>query len=89
MHTLSLHDALPISFPAFIRVHHYDNDTLESQDKVLAEYRASLLGRKAADNMQRVEDMLRQEFAFITQALLAGLIGDLALVGSLADLPAV
>lgn len=77
------------TFPAFIRVHHYDNDTVESQDKVLAEYRATLMGRKAADIGLRVDDMLAQEFAFITQAQLAGVMGGLALVGSMADLPAI
>jgi len=75
------------TFAAYIRAHHHDNDTLDSQDKVLEEHRRVLTGRKAAGVAERVDSLLADGFAYTTQTHLTGLIGRLRAVQSLADLP--
>jgi hypothetical protein len=77
------------SFPSFIRAHHFDNDTLENQDKILKGYRQSLAGPEAAAVGIRVDAMLAQGFSFTDQTTLANLLGQLKQITGLHDLPAV
>lgn len=77
------------TFTSFIRAHHFDNDTLASQDRVLADYRRSVSGRKAETVALRVDAALAEGFGFLDRAHLTGLIGRLRGIESLADLPSV
>jgi hypothetical protein len=72
---------------AYIRSYHFDNDTLASQDRVLAAQRAAAVGPGAEETFAHVDSILADGFSFITQAELAGLVGQVQAITSLDDLP--
>jgi len=77
------------TFPAFIRAHHFENDTVSRQDKVLLALRRARLGRRrAAQHAESVTQALAAHFPFIDQTGLDALIARSAAIAGMADLPA-
>lgn len=81
-----------VSYPgltAYIRTHHQSNDTVDRQDKVLQDIRATRFGPSSATIEADTDAALAQNFSFIDQARLCDLISDCAAITSLVDLPSV
>lgn len=76
-------------FPAYIRVHHFDNDTVERQDRVIGGLQRERASRRAGRHAANVERALALHFPWIDRETLDGLIARCEAVRSLADLPPV
>ena len=74
------------TFPAYIRAHHFENDTVARQDKVLSTLRRERQSRRAPRHAAVVEAVLAEHFPFIDRTGLDALIGKLAAISTLADL---
>jgi Putative rhamnosyl transferase len=75
------------TFPAYIRAHHFENDTVARQDKVLVAMRRERASRRAPRHAEQVEAALADQFPFIDRAGLDALVARCHAVQSLADLP--
>ncbi len=76
-------------FPAYIRAMHFDNDTRFRQNGFLKRHRQDRFGPSAAKHAAEVDAALAAEFPWIIRPGLDALIGELAQIKGLADLPAV
>jgi Putative rhamnosyl transferase len=74
---------------AYIRVHHFDNDTVTRQDRVIKGMQQTRTGRRAAQYASLVDRALEQSFPWIDRSTLDGLLARCAAITSLADLPPV
>lgn len=77
------------TYPAYIRTHHQNNDTVLRQDKVLAGLRSIAQGRHAGDLAAMTDQILAERFPFITTRDLTELLSDLTIIETVRDLPAV
>ncbi len=75
------------TFPAYIRAMHFNNDTLFRQKGFLRSHRAERLGENAEARAREVDEALAAEFPFIDRPRLDALIGELAAINGLSDLP--
>jgi hypothetical protein len=76
-------------FVAYIRTMHFDNDTVERQDKVLRVKRADREGVDSAAHERAVEGALERGFPFIDRLRLDSLIAEVHAIRSMADVPSV
>lgn len=76
-------------FPAYIRAMHFDNDTRFRQNRFLRSYRAERFGPSAPKCAAEVDAALAAEFPSVARPRLDALIGELAQIKGLADLPSV
>lgn len=74
---------------AYIRVHHFDNDTLARQDRVISAVRRERAGRRGRHHAATVDKVLAQHFPWIDRPTLDGLLARCEAVKSLSDLPPV
>jgi Putative rhamnosyl transferase len=74
---------------AYIRVHHFDNDTIARQDRVIAAVQRERASRRAARHAANVDLALAKSFPWIDRTMLDGLIARCQAVKSLSDLPPV
>lgn len=77
------------SFPAYIRVQHFDNDTVDRQDRILAALQRERASRRARRHAADIDHHLAHSFPWIDRETLDGLIARCAAVQGLADLPPV
>lgn len=75
-------------FPAYIRTFHFDNDTVFRHNKILRRMREECSGPNAEALASEVDRALARGFPFIDRARLFGLVGEVAAIRSMADLPA-
>ena len=73
--------------PAYIRSFHFDNDTVLRHNRILRQMREDCTGPEAATFAAEVDRALARGFPFIDRARLTGLVGELAAIRSLDDLP--
>jgi Putative rhamnosyl transferase len=76
-------------FPAHIRTHHFDNDTIAHQDRILGALRRERASRRARRHAAAVDAFLATSFPYLDREGLDGLIGRCEAVKGLADLPPV
>jgi Putative rhamnosyl transferase len=74
---------------AYIRTQHFENDTVARQDKILDSLRRERMSRRAHRHVAAVDAVLAEQFPFIDQTRLNGLLVENAAIGSLSDLPPV
>lgn len=73
----------------YIRVQHFENDTLARQDRVIGALQVERSGRRAARHAANVDRALAEGFPWIDRPTLDGLLARCEAVKSLADLPPV
>lgn len=74
---------------AYIRVQHFENDTLARQDRVISEVQRERASRRGARHAANVDRALAASFPWIDRDTLDGLLARCEAVKSLADLPPV
>jgi Putative rhamnosyl transferase len=77
------------NFIAYIRAQHFDNDTLQRQDKLLQNRRLARLGNDAHAHERAVERALKRGFPFLSREQLDSTIPEVYAIQSMADLPPV
>jgi Putative rhamnosyl transferase len=77
------------SFASHIRSQHFDNDTAEHQDRILAAMQAERSSRRGERHGPVVDRRLAETFPWIDRTTLDGLIARCDAVKSMADLPPV
>lgn len=76
-------------FFGYIRVQHFENDTLARQDKVIGALQIERSGRRAPRHAANVDRALAEGFPWIDRPTLDGLLARCQAVKSLSDLPPV
>ena len=76
-------------FSAYIRVQHFDNDTVDRQDRILAAIQRERASRRARRHAAQVDSHLADSFPWIDRETLDGLIARCAAVKCIDDLPSV
>lgn len=71
----------------YIRVQHFENDTLARQDRVIGALQVERASRRAARHAATVDRVLAEAFPWIDRPTLDGLLARCEAVKSLADLP--